>query len=163
MIYTEKTRSRFYSQPITVKGGCWVWLGAKNKAGYGLFNASDGRPARCVLAHRAAWELHFASIPTRLCVCHHCDTPACVRPSHLFLGTQAENMRDSARKGRHPRNKTKYLPEGKDHHFYRRGHKLTRQEALSIRRSAKTNKELAAEYSVDPSLISRIRSKQVWK
>src|SRR3990167_6332282 len=77
---------------------CWLWLGAKLKKGYGVFRETC--PRRSVLAHRVAYELANGPIPGGKFVCHHCDNPSCVRPSHLFLGTQKDNMADCSRKGR---------------------------------------------------------------
>lgn len=68
---------------------CWPY-GAG--AGYGKFR---GMPA-----HRAAWILTNGRVPPGLFVLHHCDNPPCVRPDHLFLGTQTDNMRDASQKGR---------------------------------------------------------------
>ncbi len=76
--------------------GCWVWIGALDTLGYGHLTIK--RKLR--LAHRVSWELANGSIPDGLHVLHHCDNPPCVNPSHLFLGTHLDNMRDMIAKGR---------------------------------------------------------------
>lgn len=81
--------------------GCWLWTASVRTSGYGCLRI-DGR---LVSAHRAAWETVHGPIPPHpdyhgLCVCHTCDTPLCINPAHLFLGTMRENMEDASRKGR---------------------------------------------------------------
>jgi hypothetical protein len=78
---------------------CWLWAGPTfRSSGYGRFNINREHLA----AHRVAWELTNGPIPAGLFACHHCDVRQCVRPDHLFLGTQADNVRDMFVKGRNP-------------------------------------------------------------
>ncbi len=83
---------------VTRSGHCWLWTGGHNGRGYGTLKV-DGRMQ---YAHRLVWSLLHGPILTGFYVCHCCDQPSCVRPSHLFLGTQSDNMRDCVAKGRRP-------------------------------------------------------------
>src|SRR5262252_7703069 len=92
----RRTPATFWSR-VDQTGECWIWRGRRTRLGYGQWNYQ----CRCYSAHRLAWIFTHGPIPTVLCVCHHCDTPACVRPDHLFVGTHHDNMQDKMRKGRH--------------------------------------------------------------
>lgn len=74
---------------------CWTW-DYPGPGGYGVF--VTGR--KSYRAHRLSWEWAYGAIPSGLYVCHRCDTPPCVRPDHLFLGTAKDNAADRDRKGR---------------------------------------------------------------
>lgn len=87
-------QDRFWGK-VEKTDGCWLWTGAK-VGGYGhcWFRGGHAR------AHRASWCLTNGSIPEGLMVLHTCDVPACVKPSHLYLGVHSENMRDAVARKR---------------------------------------------------------------
>jgi len=89
---------RFWSF-VNKTDGCWIWTGSTNKKGYGQMSQGK-RGLRPLHVHRVSWEIHNGQIPDDQCVLHRCDNPACVRPDHLFLGTEKENTRDMMSKER---------------------------------------------------------------
>lgn len=141
---------------------CWPWAGTVRGNGYGRLRVG-GRGGRDLLAHRAVYEVLVGPIPDGLCVCHSCDNPPCVNPAHLFLGTQFDNMRDMAAKGRQSRQqRPDLILRGESV----KGSKLTWEKVSAIRMryaaGGVTQQDLAAEYGVRQSLISRIVLGQSW-
>ena len=89
----------FWSR-LDKSGDCWIWTGrARLNYGYGAVR----RNGRTIGAHRLAYQLHHGSIPAGMSVRHTCDNTACCNPAHLLLGSQSDNMKDAAVRGRMPR------------------------------------------------------------
>jgi hypothetical protein len=128
--------------------GCWLWVGATNSSGYGHTTISYVYRT----AHRISWEVHRGPIPKNMLVLHKCDVPSCVNPDHLFLGTNFDNMQDKVKKGR------ANFPKGEDAGRA----KLSTEEVLAIRNSAKSQRQLAKEYSIARSQVFRIKHRQTW-
>lgn len=89
--------ARFWSK-VKKTDGCWVWIGAMDH-GYGEIRIGGRAAKRPVRANRVAFAIANGRLPVGL-ICHRCDNPACVRPDHLFEGTQKDNIQDASRKGR---------------------------------------------------------------
>ena len=88
---------RLRTKTKQMPSGCLEWTGSKIKAGYGVIRIGHAHLEYC---HRLVWKLIAGGIPSDLHVLHHCDNPPCLRPDHLFLGTNTDNIRDRVRKGR---------------------------------------------------------------
>ena len=139
---------------------CWIWLGAKNGkatkrkngSGYG-FLWWEGRMQP---VHRLSFAAFVGPIPKGLLCLHRCDTPACINPDHLFLGTQQDNMSDKVRKGRQARQK------GEAHG----GAVLTAVQAAEVRFLAQQGRllqrEIGALYGVARETVSQIARGKLW-
>lgn len=141
---------RFWAK-VDKSGGCWLWTGSVDGHGYGQLATVDG-PKR---ASRISWEMHHGSIPRGIHVCHRCDTPPCVRPDHLFLGSARDNSIDMSSKGRSWFQKNPDKCRGLAHH---RG-KLSDEDVARLRaRLARGERQidLATEFGVSKSLVSLI-------
>jgi|SRR5262252_1681200 len=146
--------ARFWAQ-VDSRGSsdCWLWTGWKPN-GYGVITSGGSWPFRQIAAHRFSWELHRGPIPAGLCVLHHCDTPACVNPAHLFLGTRSDNSADKVAKNRVPRGSV--LPQAK----------ITEADVIEIRArvaNGERQRDLALAFGLDQSSISHIVSQRTWR
>ena len=134
---------------------CWNWTAGVDSKGYGVFSLKQ----RATAAHRLAYRIYRGRIPIGMCVLHTCDNPRCVNPSHLWIGTKAENNADRKRKGRNAKNVK--FPD-------RRGSlneraKLTERDVLQIRASRESTVSCGARYGVSHVLISQIRRRKIWR
>lgn len=129
---------------------CWEWLASYFDNGYGRFGNSSYIEVK---ASRWAWHLTYGPIPDGMQVLHKCDNKKCVRPSHLFLGTNQDNMDDMVKKGRqwHARGEK----QGQS--------KLTESQVKDIRNSKLTLRELSEIYGVSKGQLSRIRNGSRWE
>jgi hypothetical protein len=189
---SEKDKARFWAK-VDKRGGdeCWGWKAAIRPNGYGVMMLRTAGRSHTERAHRLSWHINHGEIPSGLCVCHHCDNRKCVNPSHLFVGTRADNQKDMSRKGRHaivanpnlldPAREKMRLnphlrPRGDQHWTHRnpeyiiRGEahgntKLTKTDIITIRDRALSGEkltDLAQEFCISPSTAYRIINRQVW-
>lgn len=147
----EQVESRFW-QKVDKTDTCWLWMGSKNRKGYGQFNWRKlGRP---MLAHRIAWIMSYGDDPQSKLILHKCDNPACVNPDHLQVGTAAQNSADMVSKGRSSKG---------EHHFHA---KLTAADVAEVRRIYAlrniSQRDLAAMYGVSRPTISAIVVGRNW-
>ncbi len=143
------------------EGGCWLWKGARHKAGYG----SIAIRGKSLLVHRVLYRLCVGEIPDGLEVCHNCpggDNPICCNPAHLFSGTHTDNMRDAARKGR---------IKARDSRGEKNpAAKLTVEKVKAILARASELADtkgkctiLAREFGVSRATASRVVRRDIWK
>ena len=165
----DGARARFLAKvaPVDDDTSCWEWRGyreselrhgLRRSLAYGVFTMGRGQLRK---AHRVAWEMANArAIPPALVVMHRCDNAACVRPSHLAIGTHADNNADMDAKGR------RVLPPRLRGEEKVKQHKVREVDIPTIRalHAAKelTTAQIAARYGVSRSLISLIGTRRVW-
>lgn len=123
--------------------GCWLW--ESNSSRY------PGIRVEGVYwnVHRLSWSLSNGEIPTNMNVCHSCDVVICVNPSHLFLGSQSENIADCVKKGRHARGE-------------KISNKLTENMVLQIREATTPYTQIAADFGISPAMVCLIKKRVNW-
>lgn len=147
--------------------GCWIWTGIKQPQGYGIVKCGKQR-----IAHRLSYMLHNSEFDQSKHVLHACDNPSCIRPSHLWLGTHQDNMKDRDRKGRgRPGNVPKNFYNTKGNpHYKQRGEsngfsKLNSSLVSEIRKrhtEGESMRALGRAYSVSDIHIARIVKREAW-
>lgn len=165
----------------SVHNGCWNWMGHKCR-GYGKIR----RGKKMVLSHRFSYELANGPIPDGLFVCHSCDNPSCVNPTHLWVGTAKDNVADMVAKGRASRicgdaHWSRRMPErrptgdrcgarthpekvvrGEKHRSAKLTIELVREIRARYARGGVTCKQLAPEYGVTTCVIVTVISRKSW-
>lgn len=142
---SPECRIRSISEPFRDVDGCWEWPNSVNpQTGYGQL--SDWQNGKRVLltAHRVSFAAFHGVAPVGKTICHSCDNRRCFNPAHLFAGTQTDNMKDAAVKGR--------LTHAK----------ITPADVRAIRASVSRGSELALQYGLSQSVISAIRHRKTW-
>ena len=127
---------------VNKSDGCWLWTGSKDRAGYGEF-PYQGKNWR---AHRLSYVFANGLIADDVLVCHKCDNPPCVRPSHLFLGAHSDNSQDAMLKGR----------------MAKKFDKSTILKVVSLVRSGMYAKQAAKEVGMSCSMAYAIMTGEVW-
>jgi len=127
---------------------CWIWKGAFDGRGYGVFGLS--RPRRVIKAHRFAL---LGSDPAEVCVLHRCDVTACVNPAHLFMGTRADNNLDKLAKGREARG---------ERHGQAKLTEVQVQDIRARRAAGASCRSIAVEFQVSRSAVGLIATGKRW-
>lgn len=158
---SEKDRSRFHAKYTRrTPEECWLWDGTLASNGYGFFSFG-GRQRGNVGAHRVSWMLaNESEVPDRFQsnICHACDNRRCVNPSHLFIGTVSDNIRDAVKKGYKPRP----FPTGENNPLA----KITSAIVIAIRASAanaRTQRDIAKEFGLSQSTVWAIVNRRIWR
>jgi hypothetical protein len=146
---------------------CWEWKAGKTKFGYGQISG--------MMAHRVSWMLSNCrlEIPVGMYVCHSCDNPGCVRPDHLWLGSQSANMTDCRLKGRWRRggasggdNPSRKNPERLVRGTAHRSAKLNEEKVRDMRRRYSMGVSIASmarEYGVSEPSVDAVVKMRSWK
>jgi hypothetical protein len=151
---TPRNAKRFWTH-VDRTGECWLWTASLDGKGYGQFRVGGNR-GRMMRAHRVAYLLVMRCIPDLL-ACHRCDNRQCVRPSHLFFGTDLDNVRDMDAKGR----RRTVTARGEAH----ANAKLTLEQVQAIKDAicgGETQRSIADRFGVSLSTVNHINTGRRW-
>lgn len=160
------TETKFWAK-VDKTDSCWLWTASKRYKGYGAFTYRKNGRVIQGRAHRYSYELHKGEIPLGLFVLHECDTPSCVNPAHLFLGTNEDNVKDMMTKGRHISggtlcgNNGKW-PRGEKHHAAKMNPSKI-QELKTLRANGSSYTDLSTRFNIGLSTIFKILKGRTWK
>jgi hypothetical protein len=147
MLNSNIIQSRLLSKIVHVDSGCWIWTGQKSQKGYGVLQVQKNNKIKKYRAHRLSYELFKEPIPEGLYVCHSCDTPACINPAHLWVGTVQENNADKVNKSR-------------------TSAKLNKEQVVEIKKmlaEGHSKYQLGKMYGVHPRTIFDIKKGRTWR
>lgn len=148
MEFTKQEIERFFSRIEVKESGCWEWTGSRFEVGYGMFSLKRGH-RRTFAAHRVSWCMRSGmDIPKGMLICHTCDNRICVNPAHLYLGTYADNNRDTISRNRGNRRSGDSCSWTK----------ISLDGVRDILTSKEKQVSLARKYGVSQSHISYIKS-----
>lgn len=139
---------------------CWLWTGATS-SGYGVIGIG-GHDGGWAYAHRLSWEWTNGPIPAGMYVLHRCDVPRCCNPDHLFIGTQADNIRDMVIKRRGWRQQPGNAPKGEQHPMAR----LTEGNVRALRARwhvGESFASLAQAFGITTTHARRIALGEAWR
>ena len=148
MELAEKLLSNYIPEP---NSGCWLWTGGTNSYGYGRVC----HHSKVMVASRAAYAVFRGAIPDGGSILHRCDTPSCINPDHLFVGTQADNMRDMAAKKRQRPRRGRQNPNAKLCEEAVRQIRAQRNEGLTYR-------AIAEFFGVTEQTVFAVMTKRLW-
>ncbi len=162
---TDKDLRRFWS--YVQKGeGCWWWKNKPATSGYGDFGF--GKKSHCG-AHRISYFLAKGPFPKHLNICHTCDHPMCVRPDHLWVGTNQQNIADRDQKGRTAKGDIHHWHTNVEQFFGERNPaaKLTPEQMFNLRKDREllglSYPKLGAKYGISFAQAYRIVQRTSWK
>jgi len=150
--FRGKSAEERFNLQVKKGDGCWIWMGSKDKNGYGIFKGEVGGEL-FARAHRFSYAFHTGDLLIGMHAMHSCDNPSCVNPAHLSSGTSADNMRDKAQKGR------ARVPLGEKNPRSI----LTDAQAAAILIDPRPYSAIATEYNVAVPTINSLKQRHSWR